>query len=185
MAFTGSLPPGGSPDLYARLIRLASTANVQVAVDAAGEVLRLAALAGPDLVKVNLDEFESAFPGQSHDWGRLQAQYQALAAGGLKRLILTDGARGALIIDAGDQFWVRTDVPTWVAAVGAGDTFLAGLLFALGRGHDLREAACLASAAAAANLQVLGCGFIEPADVSHYLERTHILEAPEFVEVAV
>jgi tagatose 6-phosphate kinase len=185
VVLTGSLPPGGPPDLYARLTRLATAAQALVAVDASGEVLRQAAQAGPGLVKVNLEEFESAFPGQANDWARLQHQYQALADCGLQTLCLTAGAHGAVLLNNQDQFWVHTHVPEWVSAVGAGDTFLAGLLFALRRGDSLREAACLASAAAAANLQVLGCGFIEADTVSHYLTRTRILEARAFMEVAV
>jgi sugar/nucleoside kinase (ribokinase family) len=84
-----------------------------------------------------------------------------------------------------ERYWVKTAVPDWVSAVGAGDTFLAGLLHGLGQGGDLREAARLASAAAAANLQVLGCGFIERASVEHFLARTEVLEAQAFLEVAV
>jgi 1-phosphofructokinase family hexose kinase len=184
VVLTGSLPPGGPADLYARLTRMATAAQALVAVDASGEVLRQAAEAGPSLVKINRAEFESAFPGQSSDWARLRRQYQALAGSGLKTLCVTHGAHGAVFLNEDDQFWVRTDVPEWVSTVGAGDTFLAGLLFALRRGASLREAASLASAAASANLQVLGCGFIETKTVNHYLTRTTILEAQAFFQEA-
>ncbi len=184
LALTGSLPAGAPPGLYAQLIQRVNGSGTFVAVDAAGDALRLAAEAGPSLIKVNLEEFESAFPGQAGDWDRLQHQFQALAQGGLQTLCLTAGARGALCLSQHERFWVRTDVPEWVSTVGAGDTFLAGLLFGLRRGSSLREAACLASAAASANLQVLGCGFIEPERVQHYLARTELLEAEAFMEVA-
>jgi tagatose 6-phosphate kinase len=185
VALTGSLPAGAPADLYARLVGDAAGAGVPVAVDASGEPLRLAAQAGPDLIKVNLEEFEEAFPGEAHDWERLHARYEALAGAGLKALCLTAGARGALVVSDRDRFWVRTEVADWVSAVGAGDTFLAGLLHGLGRGAALREAACLASAAAAANLQVLGCGFIERERVDYFQARTEVLEAEAFLEVAV
>jgi len=182
LVLTGSLPPGGPTDFYARLTRVASAAGAMVAIDASGEVLRLAALAGPAIVKVNREEFDSAFPGQASDWPRLWRQFQTLAGHGLKTLVLTGGARGAVILTDQDQFCVRTVVPNWVSAVGAGDTFLAGLLFALRRGDSLRDAACLASAAAAANLQVLGCGNIDVSVVAHYLAQTHICDARQFLE---
>lgn len=183
VALTGSLPPGGPPDLYARLARSARAQQAFVAVDAAGEVLRQAVLAGPNLVKVNLEEFESAFPGQAGDWDTLWRQYRTLAAGGLQTLILTAGAQGALCLSGQEAFCVQTDVPAWVSTVGAGDTFMAGLLFALRRGDSLKEAARLASAAASANLQVLGCGFIESETVKHFLGCTHLHEAEAFMEV--
>jgi tagatose 6-phosphate kinase len=184
VVLTGSLPAGAPPDLYARLVSIAASAGARVAVDASGAALRLATEAGPDLVKVNLDEFDSAFPGQSHDWGRLQQRYRALADSGLRTLCLTAGARGALVLSGQDQFRVRTDVAEWVSAVGAGDTFLAGLLHGLGQGAELRAAAQLAAAAAAANLQVLGCGFIEREQVERFLAHTRILEAEPFTRVA-
>ena len=185
VVLTGSLPPGSPADLYARLTRMATAAHSLVAVDASGEVLRHAAEAGPSLVKVNRAEFESAFPGQSSNWETLQRKYEALAGGGLKTLCVTHGAQGAVFLNEEDQFWVRTEVPEWVSSVGAGDTFLAGLLFALRRGASLREAASLASAAASANLQVLGCGFIEPETVNHYLTRTTVRDAQAFFREAV
>ncbi len=185
VVLTGSLPPGAPPDLYAQLTRSARAQQAFVAVDAAGEVLRQAAEAGPNLVKVNVEEFESAFPSQAGDWDALQRQYWALAAGGLQTLILTDGANGALCLSGEEAFCVQTEVPQWVSTAGAGDTFLAGLLFALRRGDSLREAARLASAAASANLQVLGCGFIEAETVQHFLGRTHFRAAEAFMEVRV
>jgi 1-phosphofructokinase family hexose kinase len=182
VVLTGSLPPGGLPDYYARLTRQALAVGAQVAVDASGEPLRLAALAGPTIIKVNREEFESAFPGASRDWPGLLRQFHALADCGLKTLVLTDGAHGAVVLSEADQFWVRTLVASWVSPVGAGDTFLAGLLFGLGRGDSLRQAACLASAAAAANLQVLGCGDIDAAAAGSFLAHTRVDEAPAFME---
>jgi 1-phosphofructokinase family hexose kinase len=182
VALTGSLPQSSPPDLFARLTGRALAARAAVAVDAGGEVLRLAALAGPDLVKVNQDEFESAFPGQAHDWAALRKTYRDLAERGLKTLCLTAGARGAIFLQGEEAFGVRTDVAQCVSTVGAGDTFLAGLLVGLRRGDPLREAARLASAAAAANLQVLGCGFIELEAVHQFLERSRIVTVRDFWE---
>jgi 1-phosphofructokinase family hexose kinase len=179
---TGSLPPSAPPDLYAQLVQRSKAAGAVVAVDASGEVLRWAAEAGPDLVKVNQEEFEGAFPGRAHEWTALRATYQELAERGLKTLCLTAGARGAILVQGEDAFAVRTNVPDWVSTAGAGDTFLAGLLVGLRRGDSLREAARLASAAAAANLQVLGCGFIDMAMVWNFLAHSHILTVRDFWE---
>jgi sugar/nucleoside kinase (ribokinase family) len=61
-----------------------------------------------------------------------------------------------------------------VSTVGAGDTFMAGLLLALGRGESLENAACFASAAAAASLQKVGCGFLNRDDVGRFLSETRV-----------
>lgn len=185
VALTGSLPPGAPATLYAQLIRrVRARSDAQIAVDASGEALRHAAGAGLDLLKVNLEEFESAFPGAASDWTAIERQYRRLQRDGLKTLCLTHGPRGAAVLSGEDRFGVRTGVPDLVSAVGAGDTFLAGLLFGLGRGDGLRDAARLASAAAAANLQTLGCGFIEPPSVEACLGRTVLVDPREFLERA-
>jgi 6-phosphofructokinase 2 len=69
---------------------------------------------------------------------------------------------------------VTTRVDAWQSTAGAGDTFLAALLLALVRGQSLRDAACYASAAAVANLQQVGCGFFDVADVDRFLTLTEI-----------
>ena len=56
LTISGSLPPGAPSDGYRQLVRQARGAGMQVALDASGELLRLALPAGPDIVKVNVAE---------------------------------------------------------------------------------------------------------------------------------
>jgi 6-phosphofructokinase 2 len=73
-------------------------------------------------------------------------------------------------------FQVKTLVDSWESTAGAGDTFMAGLLLALSRGETLEDAAMYASAAAAANLQQVGCGFFDTSDVARFLKVTSVRE---------
>jgi tagatose 6-phosphate kinase len=163
VAVVGSLPPGAPSDYIAQLIlTIRSTSSALIAIDTSGEALERATLAGPNLIKVNVDEYERAFRTSARDQSAVERHFCSLAERGLETLCLTDGARGALVLSAGDPFVIRTDVTNPIATVGAGDAFLAGLLSAPHRGDDLRAAAYLASAAAAAAVQSVGAGFIEP-----------------------
>jgi tagatose 6-phosphate kinase len=181
VAITGSVPPGAPTDSIARMVDAARAASTAlVAVDAAGEVLRLAAIAGPGLIKVNADEFESAFGCCARDRTALEGIYRDLAERGLDTLCVTDGPRGALVLSRSDRLAVRTESTGQVSTAGAGDAFFAGLLFALRCGDSIREATRLASAAAAAAVQTVGAGFIDRAVVDTALTRTDIVDADAF-----
>jgi tagatose 6-phosphate kinase len=178
---SGSLPPGAPGDTVARLVAAARhSQDGLVAVDASGEALRLAALSGPHVIKVNRDEYECAFGRLATNLTAIQAHFESLEAGGLETLCLTDGPRGALFLSADEAFAVRTEADDPIATAGAGDAFFAGLLFALQRGYRLRDAARFASAAAAAALRRIGAGFIELSDVEIAMRHTRLHEADAF-----
>jgi tagatose 6-phosphate kinase len=163
VAVAGSLPPGAPASYLGDLVRAVRAASgALVAVDASGEALRLGGLAGPHLIKVNAEEVEVAFRQSARSRAGIDRLFRELSDRGVETLCLTDGARGALVVTDRECFAVQTDAGEPVSTAGAGDAFLAGLLFALGRGKALCEAARLASAAAAAALEAIGAGFIEP-----------------------
>lgn len=183
IAFAGSLPPGAPPAYLGDLVRaVREVSGALIAIDASGEALRLGALAGPNVIKVNAEEVEGAFRQPSRDRAGIERLVRELSESGVETLCLTDGARGALVMTDRGGLAVQTDVDEPISTVGAGDAFLAGLLFALRRGETLSEAACLASAAAAAALETIGAGFIEPEAVGAALPRTRVLDAAAFFE---
>lgn len=139
----------------------------------------LAALQYADLVKVSDEDLEALdLPGESAE---ARAQ-RLLAATPAKLLALTLGADGAALArrDAAGTHWLRARESQPVAVVdtvGAGDSFLAGLLTALLRGADeagqaaaaavdaLDEGRCrelLAHALASASLCVMQRGCVPP-----------------------
>jgi ribokinase len=75
-------------------------------------------------------------------------------------VVLTDGARGGLVRQAGREWrWRVAPLPAHaVDTYGAGDRFAAGLLVGLGRGLDLRAAVALGAECGARALTVRGGG---------------------------
>ncbi len=182
LALTGSLPPNLPNDYYQNLIRgIPHSLPVRVCLDASGESLRLAASAGVRIIKVNSEEFRLAFRmADVADWSAIRDIYSRLAATGLQILVITYGAQGALVFSPDHQpFRVRTRVMDWVSTTGAGDTFLAGFLLALGRGSPVEEAARVASAASAASIQHIGCGVLDPEDVAGFYALTSLEDLAE------
>jgi 6-phosphofructokinase 2 len=97
---------------------------------------------------------------------RIAACRSLLASGSVRIVALTLGAEGALLV-AGDVALHAPAVAVQVAGtVGAGDSFLAGLVHGIVLGHDLREALRTAAAAAAATVLRTGTSLCDPADVA-------------------
>jgi 1-phosphofructokinase family hexose kinase len=176
VALVGSLPPG-FPDTYvADLVGAARAAGQIVAVDTSGSALRHALRAGPQIVKVNRLELAD-LAGHAEDGGIawLSSAFRDLQSYGGSCLIVTDGRHGAYVLaDGVEPFTVSTTVPRVVSAVGAGDTFLAAFIRSLQGGADIQAAAIDASAGAAANVQQVGCGVIDLADLSGLRARTTV-----------
>jgi 1-phosphofructokinase family hexose kinase len=181
LVLTGSLPPSLPTGYYADIVRRVRAApGLKVCLDCAGEALRLAVAEGVHVLKINRAEFAISFrthSKQDGSWRLAETQeiFRSLQQYGLELLIVTDGAHGAYLFEPGKPpFRVFTPVERWVSTAGAGDTFMAALLLGQRRGMPLEEAACYASAAAAAKLMQVVCGSLDPVDLDYYLPRTQI-----------
>jgi tagatose 6-phosphate kinase len=172
ITFVGSLPPDFPKNYYADLTLQLLDEDVRVALDTAGEPLMLASRGGPAIIKINREEFQAAFASQHEwDWSIGLDIYSGLSEQGLDILIITDGPQGAYVFSKeSPPFRVFTVLDKWVCTTGAGDTFLAGLLLSLKSGKPVKSAVCWATAAAAANLQQVGCGILKMTDLEKFLD---------------
>jgi 1-phosphofructokinase len=173
VAMSGSLPPGTPDDWYAQLVRSLRDTGARIAVDTSEE--RLVALLGagtdaaPDLLKPNLEELaqvtgttESALAG---DPDAVLAAVGRLHDHGVREVLLTLGADGALLSTA-DGVWTASPPPITVrSTVGAGDSSLAGYLLASLAGAPADERLRSAVAYGAASASLPGSAVPTPAQV--------------------
>ncbi|MGC1174970.1 PfkB family carbohydrate kinase, partial [Polaromonas sp.] len=78
---------------------------------------------------------------------------------------LSLGEEGALLVTAGQALRAQAVPVTVASTIGAGDSFVGGLVWALGRQAGLEQAFRYAMAAAAAALLTSGTALCQPADV--------------------
>jgi 1-phosphofructokinase family hexose kinase len=181
VVISGSVPPTAPAGYPARLVRaIRRVSSARIALDATGEALRSAAREGVDLIKVNAQEFAATFDADPGAFTQVREVFDALRGTGLSTLAITNGAAGALVLDSEDCFSVRGSVDSVLSSVGAGDAFLAGLLWGLHSGSSTRESFRLAAAAGAAATQVVGAGFIDPALVQRLIPRSECMPAEAF-----
>jgi 6-phosphofructokinase 2 len=154
---SGSLPRGIADDFYVRLCKSVTDGGARFVLDTHGAPLRAALDAGGVfLVKPSRGEFE-AFAGRPLEIDELVREAERVVQGGkAENVAITLGRDGAILVNRqGSQ--VKPAIPVQAcSAVGAGDSFLAGMVygFSLGRSADDAFDVGLAAGAAA----VLSCG---------------------------
>jgi len=163
---SGSLPPGVGEDLYAGLVRRCRAAGVSVAIDASGAPLRLAVAAGPDLIKPNLEELEELVGRSLETLGDVLAAGADLLAQGVGTVVVSLGGHGALLVSPSVIAHAVASVAAPLSTVGAGDSLLAGFLFATESGSTPEQALCSGVAWGAAAVSLPGSSMPTPADVA-------------------
>lgn len=166
----GSVPRGVSLDLYAELITTARRAKVPVLLDARDELLSRALAAKPLVIKPNLEELARLL-GQpvAVPQGVLQAA-EELIAGGIRAVVVTLGAQGAIGVTAGqERYWVKPPKVEAVSDVGSGDAMMAGLAAALVSRKPFAEQLRWGTAAGAANAATFGPCMFDSALLQQHL----------------
>jgi fructose-1-phosphate kinase PfkB-like protein len=123
----GSLPPGMPDAFYARLAARLPT-GTRVAVDADREALR-AVLGTPiELIKPNRAELEEVVGRPLPTLGDVLDAAADLLLGGPKRVLVSLGPDGALVVDRTGACHAEAPISDVANTVGAGDALLAGFL---------------------------------------------------------
>ena len=164
---SGSLPPSSPVDTYAVLARRAAAAGAFFALDASGEPLRKAMAAPIDLLKLNQSELGSLSDGELPDTAACVAAAKALLTAGVRMVAVTRAEKGALLISEGFALEATAPAIQPVSTVGAGDSFLAALVWELSRDSRPEEALRTAIAAGSAALTSPGTDLCRAEAVWH------------------
>ena len=153
---SGSLPPGVPDDFYARLIAQtrAHAGHSRIVLDTQGAALAAALQAGVYLVKPSLRELRDLLQQpleHAADW--CTAAQSLVRSGAADTVALSIGEQGAVLATR-EGVWQAPalNVPATTGTTGAGDCFLAALVWALDRGDAPAEALRWGVAAGAAAL---------------------------------
>lgn len=138
---SGSLPPGVPIDYYAQLTKTARAQGMKVIVDTSGKALEALDGADPFLLKPNIGELEIFSGEQFSGEKRLREVGQKLIARHLAdALVVSLGAGGAVLITLDRFVQLRPPVVPVKSKVGAGDSMVGGIVWALSEGRDLVDA---------------------------------------------
>ncbi|MFC3068408.1 1-phosphofructokinase family hexose kinase [Phenylobacterium soli] len=169
---SGSLPPGAPDDFYARVAEIVCSWGARLALDCAGAPLKAALDERVFLIKPNLREL-SELVGRPlpDDAARLDACRELIAGRRLEAVALTLGAEGAMLVTR-DLVLRAPGLPIEpITTVGAGDSFLGAMVWALASNLTLAEAFPYAVAAGSAALMADGTELCRAEDVRRLLPR--------------
>ncbi len=172
LVISGGLAPGIPDNFYARLTALAKLHGVRVVLDANGPALSEALKVGVYLFKPSLRELRD-LTGQDlpDQHSQVAAAQQLVDSGQAEVVALSLGADGAMVISS-TEHWLAPSIHVQVqTTVGAGDSFVAGMVWSLGQGDTLLKAFQYGMAAGAAALLSPGTSLSQAADVHHLLPR--------------
>jgi 6-phosphofructokinase 2 len=176
LVISGGLAPGIPDNFYARLAVLAKQHGVRVVLDTNGPALAEALKVGVYLFKPSLRELRD-LTGQDlpDEEAQIAAARQMIESGQTEIVALSLGAEGAMVVSA-HEHWrasaIQVDVQT---TIGAGDSFVAGMVWALGRGDNLLKAFQYGMASGAAALLAPGTSLSHPEDIHQLVTRLQIL----------
>ncbi|MGO1571233.1 MAG: 1-phosphofructokinase family hexose kinase [Canibacter sp.] len=163
----GGTMPERHPDA-ATWGELAHRADAKLCLDLPGTLLGdwVRAGARPDLIAPNIDELREATGRTLPTLGAAVDGAYELIRQGVKAVLLTLGAFGALYITSTTQLWARTAPASVVNTTGAGDATLAGFLSASDHPHEaLRRAVQWGRAAVETTASVIDPQAISPQPV--------------------
>ena len=163
---SGSLPRGVPVDFYAQAAAIASRRGQKFVLDTSGAALRAAVGHGVELLKLSLGELEFLIGRELLDPQSQEKEVASLIRSGAARMIAVSLGRDGAIL------WTNEGVSRLPAvkveecsAVGAGDSFLAGLILGLARGLSHREALALGISAGAASVMTYGTAQVRRTEV--------------------
>jgi 6-phosphofructokinase 2 len=176
---SGSLPPGVPDDFYARLARIARLRGSRMFLDASGPSLAAALEEGVHLIKPNLRELKllTGQPLESEEaWA--QAAGELVHSGRAHVVALSLGHRGALLAASRLRLRAAAMSVKIASTVGAGDSFLAGLVWRLAAGGGLEEAFRYAVASGTAALLTPGTALAYRHDIERLAPLVELRAIP-------
>ncbi|TNF59162.1 MAG: 1-phosphofructokinase family hexose kinase [Burkholderiales bacterium] len=176
---SGSLPPGVPEDFYARLARLVRTRGSRLVLDTSGGALDAALREGVFLIKPNLRELCGHLGHELPDRAsQLAAMHRLLAEGRCEAVALSLGHRGALLA-TGEGAWFVPPLPVrTLSAVGAGDSFVGGMVWSLARDESWPEALSWGVACGTGALLSVTTGLCRAADALSLREQIRLEPQP-------
>lgn len=170
---SGSLPPGVPEDFYARLSRLIVPRGIKLVLDSSGAALREGlAGGGVFLVKPSQGELQQLVGRELTDRHAIaEAAADIVAKGQAEHVAVTMGHDGAVLATREGTLFLPALKIEAKSAVGAGDSFVAGMVHALSSGRTAVEAFRYGMAAGSAAVLRPGTDLARPDDI----DRLHAL----------
>ena len=172
--FSGSLPPGAPPEIFAELMAIANASGAKCMLDTAGPALSRGLEAKPLLIKPNRAEVEALLERPFSTRTEVAQAARQLLKLGVSRAVISLGAEGAVAASRQDWLSARPPSVTARSSVGAGDAMVAALAYGEVKHLSFRDSFRLAIAASAAAVTMEGSKMADLAQIQSLLPQVHV-----------
>jgi 6-phosphofructokinase 2 len=167
---SGSLPPGLPETYYEKVAAFAKRIDARFVLDTSGPALQAAADEGLYLLKPNLGELSALVGVESLEMNQVDdAALEIIRQGKCEVVIVSLGPQGALLVTKDGYEHIPAPVVPKQSTVGAGDSMVAGMVWALSEGKSFREMAQTGVACGSAATMNKGTELFYPEDARRLL----------------
>ncbi|MEQ1745672.1 MAG: 1-phosphofructokinase family hexose kinase [Saprospiraceae bacterium] len=162
---SGSLPPGLPETYYAKVAALAKQIGARFVLDTSGAALQAAAREGLYLLKPNLSELSGLVGVEKLEMNQVDdAAMEIIHRGTCEIVVVSLGPHGALLATRDGFVHIAAPIVEKRSTVGAGDSMVAGMVWAISEGKDPLEMAQIGVACGTAATMNLGTELFRPED---------------------
>jgi 6-phosphofructokinase 2 len=150
VVISGNIPQGMNDSFYAQLITTLKERNIKVILDTDEEALKRGVDAGPYLIKPNIHEFGRLVETNVSEVEEI-IKYARPYEDKIKYIVVSMGAKGVVGISKEGNFHVIPPKIYVRSSIGAGDSLVAGIIFALSENTPFEDALVLGVACGTAS----------------------------------
>lgn len=140
LVISGSLNEGLPTNFYQQIAQTSKSSGIKVIVDTSGEALRKVLETGVYLVKPNIGELAKLIGVERLEQSEVEKAAKTLVENGSAEIIVVSlGAQGAILVTKDAMEFVKAPKVENKSTVGAGDSMVGGMVWALSQNKTLKE----------------------------------------------
>ena len=137
---SGSLNEGLSSDFYQKVAEIVKASDSKLIVDTSGEALKKVLETGAYLIKPNVGELAKLVGVERLEMEEVnEAAKKIIAKGGAEIVVVSLGPQGAILVTKDEYEYVPAPNVAKKSTVGAGDSMVGGIVWALSQNKSLKE----------------------------------------------
>jgi 1-phosphofructokinase len=171
---SGSVPAGTPDGVYVEMIDRIRDLGGQVVLDTSGAPLREALASAPEVLKPNVEELAELVGRLLATLADVRAAAKSLVVRGVRLVVVSMGAEGALFIDHDRALLARPPKVAVRSTVGAGDAMVGGIVYGLIHDLPLPDLARLATASGSYAVTHIGPGIGDKDEHRKLIDRVEI-----------
>lgn len=140
LVISGSLNEGLPTDFYQKIAEIAKSSGAKVVVDTSGEALLKILETGVYLIKPNIGELAKLIGVERLELNEVEKAAKNLIEKGSAQIVVVSlGADGAILVTKEETHLVKAPKVEKKSTVGAGDSMVGGMVWALSQNKTLKE----------------------------------------------